>query len=190
MPLKPYALTTHGGKVVDEITHQALLATEKRLGYRPGSLTVVQGSYNAGGVSASAGTHDGGGAVDLTAQNWEDKVRALRAVGFAAWYRPAIPGLWGAHIHAILIGNEKLSSGAKNQVASYYRGRDGLAGDGPDTFDWRPNPVPVFKMPQPPTRGPKVDKALDLLRAAKNGPKVRAAKIRQAIKNLAGIKPW
>lgn len=187
--VSPYAKTTHGGKVVDEITHQALLAVEKRLGYNPGSLTVLQGSYNAGGVSASAGTHDGGGVVDLSANEWERKVRALRAVGFAAWYRPAIPGLWGAHIHAVLIGNKKLSDSAARQVYAYYEGLDGLASGGPDN-SWHPDPIPVFKMPKPPTRGPLVDKALDALLAAKRGPKVRAAKIKQAIQNLRGIKPW
>ncbi len=33
----------------------------------------------------------------------------LRSIGFAAWYRPAITGLWGAHIHAVLIDHGKLS---------------------------------------------------------------------------------
>jgi hypothetical protein len=142
---RPYSKTTHGGKVVDEITHQALLAAEKRLGYE---LTVYQGSYNAGGVAASGGTHDGGGAVDLAPYDWRNKVRALRAVGFAAWYRKAIPGLWGAHIHAVLIGNKKLSPSAKAQVAAYYAGRDGLASNGPDPHH-RPRPIPVFQMPKP-----------------------------------------
>ena len=52
----PYAKTKHDGKVVDEITHQALLAAERILGYK---LTVVQGSYNKGKVRQSAGTHAG-----------------------------------------------------------------------------------------------------------------------------------
>lgn len=193
MAVKPYAKTTHGGKVVDEITHQALLAVEKRLGYSPGSLTILQGSYNAGGVAASGGTHDGGGVVDLSAVNWQAKVHALRAVGFAAWYRPELwqngVRVWGAHIHAVLIGNEKLSDAARAQVADYYKGLDGLAGRRPDNT-WHPDPIPVFKMPPPPTRGAKVDQALDLLRSAKRGPEVRAAQIRQAIKNLRGIQPW
>jgi hypothetical protein len=142
---KPYDLTTYGGKRVDWITRAALTATAERLGY-PDGLTITQGSYNAGGVSASAGTHDGGGVVDLSAFEHGRKVRELRRTGFAAWYRPAIPGLWPAHIHAVLIGNRKLAPVARRQVAAYLAGRDGLAGNGPDhgprefvnrRFSWR-----------------------------------------------------
>ena len=140
---RPYDLTTHDGNRVDWLTHAALLAVEQRLGY---PLTITQGSYNAGGVSASAGTHDGGGVVDLAAWDHVRKVRELRRIGFAAWYRPAIPGLWPEHIHAVLIGNRKLAPVARAQVAAYLAGRDGLAGNGPDTgprqftaarFTWR-----------------------------------------------------
>lgn len=188
--VKPYAKTTHGGKVVDEITHQALLAAEKRLGYE---LTILQGSYNPGGVSASGGTHDGGGVVDLAPADYENKVKALRKVGFAAWYRPELwrggVRIWGAHIHAVLIGNERLSDAARAQVRDYYAGLDGLASRLPDRA-WRPDPIPVFKMPAPPTRGAKVDQALGLLQSAKRGPKVRAAQIKQAIQSLRGIEPW
>lgn len=184
--VKPYAKTTYDGKVVDQLTKAALYEVAHRLGY---DLTILQGSYNAGGVSASAGTHDGGGVVDLAPYDWQQKVHTLRAVGFAAWHRPALPGVWGEHIHAVLIGNEKLSPAAREQVQQYYNHQDGLAGHGPDKT-WHPNPIPVFKMPPPPTRGTKVDEALKLLRAAKEGPKARAAAIRQAIKNLLGIKPW
>jgi hypothetical protein len=184
--VKPYAKTTHDGKVVDEITHQALLAVEKRLGY---TLTILQGSYNAGGVAASGGTHDGGGVVDLSAYDAQSKVHALRAVGFAAWYRAPLPGVWGEHIHAVLIGNDKLSAQARSQVGAYYAHRDGLAGNAVDN-SWHPKPIPVFRMPAPPTRGKAVDTALKILASAKRGPKVRAAQIRQAIKNLRGIEPW
>lgn len=144
----PYSLTRHDGKVVDEITHQALLAVEKILGYE---LTITQGSYNpvrsGGGVPASGGTHDGGGVVDLAPFDAENKVRALRKVGFAAWFRPPIPGLWGAHVHAVLIGNEKLSEAAKRQVTAYANHRDGLKSNLPDTFPFHPDGV-IFKMPK------------------------------------------
>lgn len=126
---KPYDRTTYDGNVVDELTKAALEETAARLGY---DLTIVQGSYNAGGVAASAGTHDGGGAVDLAPWHWEEKVRELRRTGFAAWHRPAIPGLWGEHIHAILIGDRLMSAGAKAQVVDYLAGRNGLANHGPD----------------------------------------------------------
>jgi hypothetical protein len=145
---RPYARTTRDGEVIDELTNYALYRTERILGYALGSLDVIQGSYKApgDGASASAGTHDGGGAVDLSAANWPAKVRALRAVGFAAWHRPAIPNLWGEHIHAVLIGNDRLSPAAAAQVASYRRHRNGLADDGPDPT-WHPSPVPTFRMP-------------------------------------------
>lgn len=125
----PYDRTTYDGKTVDWLTRAALEATAKRLGY---DLTVVQGSYNTGGVSASAGTHDGGGAVDLSPWDWQNKVRELRRTGFAAWHRPAIPGVWNEHIHAVLIGNRKLAPAARVQVDEYLRGENGLANHGPD----------------------------------------------------------
>jgi hypothetical protein len=140
---RPYDRTTYDGNTVDWLTRAALEATAKRLGY---DLTITQGSYNAGGVTASAGTHDGGGVVDLADWHWEEKVRELRRTGFAAWYRPAIAGLWPAHIHAVLQGNAKLAPAAKAQVAEYQAGRDGLASRGPDNgprdfvdhrFSWR-----------------------------------------------------
>lgn len=143
MSARPYDLTTHDGNTVDWLTHLALLAVEERLGY---PLTISQGSYNAGGVGASAGTHDGGGVVDGPAYDVARKVRELRRVGFAAWHRPAIPGLWPDHWHAVLIGNRKLSPAARAQVAAYLAGRNGLADNGPDTgprdyvanrFTWR-----------------------------------------------------
>ena len=159
-----YARTTHDGKAVDEITHQALLAVEKRLGYE---LTIVQGSYNTGGVSASSGTHDGGGVVDLTAFDWAKKVRALRAVGFAAWHRPTLPGVWGEHIHAVMIGNKNLAPAAARQVTAYRNGRDGLASNGPDDF-WRPDPLPQFHMDAPPL--PRIREQLRKKRAATKSP--------------------
>lgn len=126
----PYDRTTHDGKTVDWLTHAALQRVEARLGY---PLTITQGSYNAGGVSASAGTHDGGGVVDLDDWNHDDKVRELRRVGFAAWFRPGPPAFsWTPHIHAVLIGNARLSPAARAQVAEYLAGYDGLAGDGRD----------------------------------------------------------
>lgn len=126
---RPYAKTTYDGRTVDWLTRAALEDTARRLGY---DLTLHQGSYNAGGVSASAGTHDGGGAVDLAPWDHERKVHELRRAGFAAWYRPRSSS-WGPHIHAVLIGNRRLSAGAANQVREYLDGYDGLAGSGRDT---------------------------------------------------------
>lgn len=100
-------------------------------------IDVVQGSYNAGGVGASAGTHDGGGAMDVSVNrgcglHHAATVKALRQVGFAAWYRPTIPGTWEHHIHAIAVSDPDLAGAAQDQVVDYYQGRDGLAGNGAD----------------------------------------------------------
>ena len=141
-----FELTTYGDgrpKRVDWKTRAALEAAEHLLDY---PLTIVQGSYNSGGVSASAGTHDGGGVVDLLSWDWQRKVRALRTVGFAAWYRPPVRGLWGPHIHAVLIDHGKLAPVAARQVIAYRGGRDGLRSNLPDRF-WRPSPIPVFHYP-------------------------------------------
>lgn len=123
-----------GGSVLNRRTNRMKMAAARRLGgcrWR-----VTQGSYNAGGVGASAGTHDGGGALDIDVGGGcgarPRAVRALRKVGFAAWFRPTIPGLWNRHIHAIAVNDTDLSSGAAAQVSEYYRGYDGLAGDGRD----------------------------------------------------------
>lgn len=178
----PYAKTTHGDKTVDVITKAALRAAEKKLGYE---LTIVQGSYNEG-VSASAGTHDGGGVVDLAPYDHARKVRVLRDLGFAAWYRPAIKGLWGPHIHAVLIGNARLAPSAARQVLAYRAGRDGLAANRPDPNPYRPNPIPVFRMPQPPTY-PNIDAAGRSLDAVTSkNPKVVAA-VKAALK---AIRPY
>jgi hypothetical protein len=106
---------------------------------------VVQGSYNSG-VSQSAGTHDGGGAVDLSLYGIDDKpwhVKQGRLAGWAAYWRRTLPGVWNEHIHAIAIGDDELSSGARAQVADYYDGQDALAGSNPDP-DPRVKPIPVY----------------------------------------------
>lgn len=124
-----YTLTTYDGKRVDALTAAALREAAHRLGY---PLTVTQGSYNAGAVAASGGTHDGGGVVDLAPYDHDRKVATLRAVGFAAWYRTPSQGPWPAHIHAVLIGHGKLSPAARAQVDAYLAGRNGLANNGSD----------------------------------------------------------
>lgn len=133
------------GRVLNKRTADMLKCAENRAGF---NMPVVQGSYNAGGVSASAGTHDGGGALDVNVDGWSnakvaEAVYQLRKVGFAAWDRPTRPGLWRRHIHAIAIGDGELSSGARQQVQEYYAGYDGLAGNGRDNGP-RFDPIPVW----------------------------------------------
>lgn len=95
------------------------------------SIDPTQGSYS-GGVSASAGTHDGGGACDLSVANltaWQiDLVVFLaRRVGFAAWHRSPSEGPWAAHIHCINKTAKDLSPSAKAQVVDYGKKLSGLA---------------------------------------------------------------
>jgi hypothetical protein len=107
-------------------------------------LHITQGGYNAGGVAASAGTHDRDAldirARDLSAAERKEAVSILRKVGFAAWVRNPSQSDWPWHIHCIPIGGD-LSSGAANQVDAYLNNRNGLASngkdDGPRTWvDW------------------------------------------------------
>lgn len=104
-----------------------MIAEAEKLG---GPLRLTQGCYS-GGVSASAGTHSGGGAFDfsvrgLTLTQINRRVRALRRVGFAAWHRVPSEGPWQSHIHAIAVGCDDLSPSAQRQVAALRRGRNGL----------------------------------------------------------------
>lgn len=122
------------GVRMNQRTVDMVLAVERNLG---SGLVVVQGSYNNGKVQASAGTHDGGGAVDIRAKNIapgqrQHVVTALRRVGFAAWLRTRQQGFDEVHIHAIAIGDEDLSAGALAQVRDYRNGRNGLKGHGLD----------------------------------------------------------
>jgi hypothetical protein len=54
--------------------------------------------------------------------------------------------VWGAHIHAILIGDKEMSDAAEAQVVQYKAGTDGLASHGPDNFRHHPDGV-VFNYP-------------------------------------------
>ncbi|HLE59986.1 MAG TPA: hypothetical protein VI700_00475 [Thermoanaerobaculaceae bacterium] len=122
-------------------------------------LAVTQGSYSPG-EAASFGTHDDGGAVDLSVLDLptasrvltdeiDPTLRALRRSGFAAWLRT--PGELYAgspiHIHAIAIGDAELSPAAVRQLTGpegYFRGFNGIPVDpplpdlygGPDLCPW------------------------------------------------------
>jgi peptidoglycan hydrolase-like protein with peptidoglycan-binding domain len=133
-PVSPGSRVTYLGRTVNTRTRAMLREAQTRAGRTVG---LSQGSYNPG-VGSSKGTHDGGGVVDISisgmsAATRTTVVRSLREVGFAAWYRTAIPGVWGPHIHAVAVSDPDLSLPAQAQVGDYYLGRDGLAGHGPDT---------------------------------------------------------
>ncbi|HWM03959.1 MAG TPA: peptidoglycan-binding protein [Actinophytocola sp.] len=123
---------SYGGKRVNTRTADMLRAADGTLSW---NLTLTQGSYTPGNPD-SAGTHDGGGVVDIsvsalsTTQRWQT-VRALRTVGFAAWLRTPEDG-FAYHIHANGISDPDMSRPARNQVHDYYFGRNGLANHAAD----------------------------------------------------------
>lgn len=132
-----YEKVTVQGVTLDKLTYAAFQVAQAH-SKKDNDWTIFQGSYHPG-VGPSGGTHDGGGAIDISPFNWKKRVRALRLAGFAAWHRPAIPGLWGEHIHCVLIGNKMASQAAKDQIPDYVNYKDGLAGHGPDRT-WHPFP--------------------------------------------------
>ncbi|MEU8194377.1 peptidoglycan-binding protein [Microbispora amethystogenes] len=130
----PGARVSVGGVVVDTRTRNMLVEAERLLGR---DLVLLQGSYNRGGDPTSAGTHDGGGVVDISVEGMRSAtrvavVRALRRVGFAAWVRNPDQADWPWHIHAAAINDTDLSSQAQHQIGDYYLGLNGLAGRGLD----------------------------------------------------------
>lgn len=131
------------GKLMDRKTMQFLQAMEAELGYE---LTILQGCYNPGGVSASGGTHDGGGVIDLAPNDHRRKVHVARKLGAFAWYRPTIPGVWNSHIHFGIRNHGRLSEAAQAQQRDYDGDppRNGLADHAIDNL-WHPNPPVTFE---------------------------------------------
>ncbi|HEX2145134.1 MAG TPA: peptidoglycan-binding protein [Glycomyces sp.] len=122
------------GVRVNTRTKNMLAAADAKVTW---NLTLSQGSYNPGGDPTSAGTHDGGGVVDLdvdglsTTRRWRT-VAALREVGFAAWLRTPSQGNWPYHIHAVAVADTDLSGPAQPQVHDYFFGKNGLANHAAD----------------------------------------------------------
>lgn len=93
------------------------------------NMTITQG---VGGASASAGTHRGGGVIDIrtwdtTSTGINRRVAALRKVGFAAWYRN-----WSGnqHIHAVAVSDPTIAASAHDdlcQVWQFWKGGAGLS---------------------------------------------------------------
>jgi len=122
------------GHVFDKRTGDMLKEVQRRFGKR---LTVYQGSYSRG--QYSAGTHSGGGAVDLgipySAKDDLRLLKIMREVGFAAWIRDRRDG-FGDHIHGIAIGAPSLGRVALGQVRDYLATpqRNGLRGHARDRY--------------------------------------------------------
>ncbi|WP_205324075.1 peptidoglycan-binding protein [Glycomyces sp. YM15] len=123
---------SYGGRRVNTRTKNMLAAADAKLSW---SITLTQGSYTTGNPS-SAGTHDGGGVVDVNVsgmtatQRWQT-VKAMRDVGFAAWLRTPEQG-FSYHIHANAVCDTDMSAPAQRQVHDYFFGKNGLASHAAD----------------------------------------------------------
>ena len=151
-PPEDYTRIRQDGVTINKRTKVMLDRAEAemaRMGHPGFKFSLVQGSYNAGGVAASAGTHDGGGAVDVRTRDQprktvDDMVVALRKAGFAAWSRGRGHDSFDPHIHMIAIGDREMSSGARNQVREYFAGGDGLVGSAADAGRGLGRPIPAW----------------------------------------------
>lgn len=127
--------------VINKRTQAMVDMVEYRLGF---NLTMVQGSYNTA-TSASAGTHDGGGVIDmrtwdLTETRRNQALAVARQVGFYAWYRTAAQG-FDPHMHWVAKGDAQLSPAAKQQAKDAEAGYNGLASHLKDNLNLN---VPTF----------------------------------------------
>ena len=116
---------------------------------------VIQGSWSH--ASASADTHSGGGAFDLSVAGLTlpqrlALVRELRRLNVAAWLRSPQYGwrLTGPHIHGIVKDEPGLSGAAESQVAAYDKGWNGLGGNSrrKDPFERPPQRTFVLRREQ------------------------------------------
>jgi peptidoglycan hydrolase-like protein with peptidoglycan-binding domain len=125
------------GVTLNGRTIRMLRAAGRRVGGRRCVLDATKGSYT-GPDSSSQATHAGGGAVDLSVRRRCGRsirrvVRALRRVGFAAWYRN-----WAGnqHIHAIAISDPDMANeiafpgwfDAREQIVAFAQRKNGLNG--------------------------------------------------------------
>ena len=138
--VRPTSRITRGGVTLSERTWAIVAAARREANLPDSRCRVVQGSWS--GNTLSGGTHAGGGSFDLGAVLLTD-VEALRLVdalrrrcGGPVWLRSPDFGwpahLSGAHVHGLVRDEPGLSKAARAQVASYDRGRNGLAGAGKD----------------------------------------------------------
>lgn len=137
--LRRYDKITWRGFRFNRKTVRMLKRAEKLCGFR---LPIAQGSFNKGGVSASAGTHDGS-SVDIAGAGFTRAqrvaaVHALKKVGFAAWWRDSRNG-FSPHIHAIPFDDRQVSDAARGQLVSFDLHRNGLANNAFDKT-YRPKP--------------------------------------------------
>jgi hypothetical protein len=106
-------------------------AEMKRRGLIERSIDFFQMGYNRGGVSASAGTHDRGGAIDV-AQHSPAQLAVWRMFGVRMQERTRTQG-FDPHGHGWPGGCTHMSSGLRYQESEWRGKRNGLRGRGPVT---------------------------------------------------------
>jgi hypothetical protein len=124
--------TTWRGRTVCAHSVPKYDAWAKAVG-QPVRLAAINGSYS--NLAASAGTHSGGGALDIEMDGYSSALQKMteakgREVGLLVWLRPW-PG--NHHCHALDPDCPDLAKEARDQFESFRKGRDGLAAQGPDT---------------------------------------------------------
>jgi hypothetical protein len=127
---------SYRGVLLDQPSIDALLLAERLLGY---PLHIMQGSWS--NAAASAGTHSGGGAIDVSIEDDNGNllpevqqvaiVRAMRQAGWRQWRRTPAEG-FVYHAHGILAGDPLVSPSAADQLTQWNAGLNGLANRGPD----------------------------------------------------------
>lgn len=160
------------GKRMTPTVRDALLAAEQRAGFK---FTITQGGWNAGGVAASAGTHDGD-ALDLCTRDLTDNqvvlmVEAMRWAGFAAWLRTTKKSRLGVraqgfeteHVHAVPNGWGMPSAGAERQADKYRAGRDGLRGNRKDAGRGHTREFVDKTRPERPDTRTEIERFLDAM---------------------------
>lgn len=122
-PVDQGAWVTENSEAINERTRAMFRKAEA---LSASDMTITQGR---GGADASAGTHVGGGVIDIRVNDNPAKtnarVAALREVGFAAWFRN-----WAGneHIHAIAVGDPWVAYGAHRSLCQIYQFRFGGEG--------------------------------------------------------------
>lgn len=107
------------------------------------NLQLTQGVKS--GAAASGNTHRGLGVLDLYlgGHNWKDVLKYAFEIGFFGWFRPELwknrKRVWKDHIHLGVRNHPLMDPSLKNQQVSWTGRRNGLIGNGPDFFTWRPS---------------------------------------------------
>lgn len=129
--------STAGSVAVDSLTKQILVVATKLLALpKFGSEaeeppTATQGSFRPH-TSYSGSTHTGCAAVDLTAYNWENRIRVFDLLGVISCHRTPNQGDWPYHLHQMTNGMGCAADSLKGQIKEVIAGGDGLTGTRPD----------------------------------------------------------